>query len=114
MTYAIVSMYCVLVPYVVLFAMPFFFVKYAIDKYNIVVKFRPTFQGTGEVLEVIKPLTIFIILLVQACNYATMSQLIKSSDADSAFLEALADGINGIASIPTDLADEMDEVITNT
>jgi hypothetical protein len=78
-TYAIASIYCVLVPYVVFFALPFFFMKYAIDKYNLVFRYRPSFEGSGLIRHSIKPVTVLIIIMAQLFNCAVMSSLIDTS-----------------------------------
>lgn len=76
-TYAIASIYCVLVPYVTFFALPFFFMKYAIDKYNLVFRYRPSFEGSGLIRHRIKPVTVMIIIMSQLLNIAIMSSLIE-------------------------------------
>jgi hypothetical protein len=76
-TYAIASMYCVFVPYVVFFALPFFFMKYAIDKYNLVFRYRPSFEGSGLIRHRIKPVTVTIIIMCQFLNIAILSSLIE-------------------------------------
>jgi ABC-type Fe3+ transport system permease subunit len=48
-TYAIALVFCVLVPYVIFVATPFFMFKYYVDKYNMTFVYNSEFCGVGTI-----------------------------------------------------------------
>ena len=66
--YAIAMVFSTLVPYVPMFGMIFFMVKYYVDKYNLSFVYNTEFHGVGIIKRKVVPLTIFNIVLYQMIN----------------------------------------------
>ena len=62
-TFAISMVFSIIVPYVCLFALCFFCMKYYVDKYNLSFVYNQEFHGVGKIKKKVVPLSIFIILL---------------------------------------------------
>jgi ABC-type Fe3+ transport system permease subunit len=106
-TYAIALMFCVFVPWVTLFAVPFFFLKYSVDKYNLTFNYRPNFKGSGLIVKRIAPLTIFIILIVQTLNFAIISARLKTKTVDAGFLSSLTETLDTLAEQQNSLSGDL-------
>ena len=61
-TYAIAMAFCILVPYVLWVATPFFFFKYYVDKYNLTFVYNSEFMGVGTIRKQMVPLACFCII----------------------------------------------------
>jgi len=76
--YAIALCFSATVPYVVFFAIPFFFFKYFVDKYNLSFVYNSNIAGVGALKRSIIPLAVCNVFLLQALNYAILAGKMKT------------------------------------
>lgn len=62
-----------MVPYVVFVSVPFFFLKYIVDKYNMTFAYNSEFLGIGNIKKLMIPLTLFNVLVSQAVCMALLA-----------------------------------------
>jgi len=72
-TYAIAMAFCILTPYVLFVATPFFFFKYYVDKYNLTFVYNSEFMGVGTIRKQMVPLACFCIITFQSLNFAILA-----------------------------------------
>lgn len=71
--YVIALSFSPTVPYVVFWAVPFFFLKYVVDKYNLSYVYNSSIVGVGTLKKSILPLAVCNVFLLQALNYAILA-----------------------------------------
>jgi hypothetical protein len=50
-------------PYVTIFSVPFFILKFFVDKYNVTFVYTSEYQSTGKLLDQLIPLTVYGVIL---------------------------------------------------
>jgi protein-S-isoprenylcysteine O-methyltransferase Ste14 len=64
-SYCIALLFSTVAPYVTIFAVPFFVLKYFVDKYNVTFVYVSEYQSTGKMVDQLIPLTVCAIVLSQ-------------------------------------------------
>jgi hypothetical protein len=72
-TYAIAFLFSITVPYVTIFSVPFFMMKYYVDKYNLTFCYESQQHGKGVIAYKLLPLTVFSIMFSQVLNASILT-----------------------------------------